>query len=117
MCRASGEFQCLGIFSFHYNAKLDDNLYLEDEYVTFRNSCTDQLSLAGWRLEDSQGNEYSFSQTIPAKGQLTLRTGPGKDTTEDIYWSQPKAVWGNSGDTLTVWDSAGKKVLEYAYPE
>lgn len=111
-----GEDFCFGIFSFHYNAKGNDNENLNDEYITFRNKCTGPLSLAGWSLSDSQNTRFTFSSlTVLPKAYLTVHTGSGENNGTDLFWGKSRALWDNDGDTVLVWDSTGKLRLNYSY--
>ncbi|MBU0530061.1 MAG: lamin tail domain-containing protein [Candidatus Aenigmatarchaeota archaeon] len=107
---------CMGIHNFHYNAKGDDNDNLNDEYVTLRNKCTYPVQITGWKISDERKTTYTFHQvTVMNKTTITLHTGSGDDTSEDVYWDKTIAVWNNNGDTLIMLDSDGNKMIEYSY--
>jgi len=107
---------CIGIYQFRYNAYGNDNENLNGEYVIFRNKCTYPVDVTGWTVQDSRETAYMFGELIvDPKTTLTLYTGSGTDTTEEVYWDRIHAVWNNDGDTLLMFDAAGNKMLEYAY--
>ena len=110
------EDYCLGIHRFNFNAPGDDNLNLNDEYVTFRNKCFHDISLEGYTLSDARGATFSFPPlTLPSKETITLHTGTGRDTGFDLFWGLSRAVWNNQGDTLTLKDTQGNILLSYSY--
>jgi micrococcal nuclease len=112
---SSSDF-CIGIHSFNYNAAGNDNENLNSEYVTFRNKCTEPVSVAGWVLKDSAGNTFTFpGVTVQNKSTITVRTGSGADSEADLFWGSDIAVWNNNGDTLLLWDSAGNLLLNHTY--
>jgi len=39
---------------FHYNAKGDDRMNLNDEYVTLKNTGEDAIDMTGWSLKTSE---------------------------------------------------------------
>jgi len=111
-----GDF-CMSIFSFHYNARGNDNENLNDEYVVFRNKCSSPVSLKGWMVKDKSGMDYVFPYfTIDNKTTVTLRTGFGTDNETDLFWGKTRAVWNNNGDSLLAMDSSGRVKLNYTYP-
>ncbi len=58
--------------------------------------------LAGWALEDSQGNRYVFpALTLHTNGAVTVHTRSGQNTVIDLYWGASAAVW-QAGETLTL---------------
>ncbi|KAB1188479.1 MULTISPECIES: lamin tail domain-containing protein [Haloferax] len=95
----------------------NDNDNLNGEYVTFRNDGDEALDLSGWTVSDAVGPTYTFADgtELDAGGTLTLHTGSGTDTADDVYWGRSSAVWNNGGDTVTVRDAAGRDVLSYTY--
>ena len=111
-----GEAFCLGIFSFQYNAKGDDNKNINGEYVTFRNKCFHPITLGGWVLQDEANNTFTFPEiTVQNKTRLTVHTGSGTNNATDLYWGKTRPVWNNAGDSLRAWDSQGNLMLEHEY--
>ncbi|MFH1978446.1 MAG: thermonuclease family protein [Candidatus Aenigmatarchaeota archaeon] len=107
---------CLGIYNFHYNAKGDDNENLNDEYIEFRNKCTHPIQITGWVLFDSKNTIYRVPNvTVMNKTIITVHTGTGQNTEEDLFWGLERAVWNNDGDKLTMLDAEGNGMLEYEY--
>ncbi len=107
---------CIGINYFHYNAKGNDNENLDDEFITFRNSCTYPVNLNDWILQDSANNTYIFSNFLLSnKTTVILHTGNGIDNETDLYWRKSRAVWNNNGDTLKMWNKNRDLILDYTY--
>jgi LysM repeat protein len=81
---------------------------LTTERVVLERTGDGELSLAGWRLEDEDGNVYNFPQlTLYKDGAVNLHTQAGQNTVVDLYWGLANAVW-RSGETVTLYDETGK---------
>ena len=111
---------CIGINYFHWNAQGDDCINLNDEYVTFRNSCSYSCDLKGWTIKDEANHIYTFpSFTLDENSLVTIYTGVGSNSNSKLYWANNvgtcKAIWNNDGDTLFLRNSAGALVLDYSY--
>ena len=81
---------------------------LENETLVIANEGSRQIQLANWRLEDSQGNVYTFEPFIlfGNGANVVLHTGPGTNTTSNLYWGLNFAVW-ESGEMVTMRDGDG----------
>lgn len=90
---------------------------LDLERVVIRNLMPTELSLAGWTLENGDGQVYTFPQvTIYVKeGAVSVYTKVGADTVLDLFWGQDASLWG-SGDAVTLRDSAGSVRAIYSVP-
>ena len=56
--------ECIHIANLHFNAAGNDNYNLNDEYVTFRNTCSYSIDITSWTVRDrSSYNSYSFPST------------------------------------------------------
>jgi micrococcal nuclease len=101
----------------HEDAYGNDNENLNDEYVVFENVGDGSMDLSGYTVTDSDGNEYTVPDgfTLGAGESFRLHTGSGTDTATDLYWGKSYAVWGNSGDTVYVYDDSGDFVLDWYY--
>jgi micrococcal nuclease len=95
----------------------NDNENLNDETVTFENAGDATLDLTGWTVSDAAGREYRFPDgfTLDPGDRVTLHTGSGTDSADDLYWGLGGAVWNNDGDTVTVRDADGEVVAERSY--
>jgi len=113
--------QCIYITNFHFNAAGDDNLNLNDEYVTFGNNCSYLIDMTDWTIKDETASHiYKIPQFILKENALfTLYSGSGINTNSALYWGRTEgefaAIWNNNGDTLFLRDSNGNLVLTYSY--
>jgi hypothetical protein len=81
----------------------DDHLAPEKERVTIVNTGTSAVDLLGWAVVDRAGHTYRFPATTVAAGrQVHVHTGIGTDTPTRRYWGRTRAVWNNTGDTITL---------------
>jgi len=114
---------CIGIDYFHWNAEGNDCYNLNDEYVTFRNSCSYSCDLTDWTVKDeSSRSSYSFPTfTLKSGATVILYTGCGTNTETELYWCSSgyscNAIWNNScsGDTLYLRNRRGELILDYHY--
>ena len=116
----SGGHRCIEITTIHYDAKGIDDQNENDEWVAFKNTCEQQISVKNWLLKDSSAsNSYIFGDiNVAAQATIRLHTGCGMDTLSDIYWQCPQkahAVWNNTGDEAMLFDSHGKLLSVYKY--
>jgi Lamin Tail Domain len=80
---------------------------LSNEVVLIKNSSAFNIPLAGWQLEDGQGNNYVFpALDLSPDGAINVHTGPGADTAIDLYWNRDASVW-QVGKTVTLRDDQG----------
>jgi len=89
---------------------------LADEKVTLVRQGTGELSLSGWKLEDSDGNTFVFPDLILYEnGAINVFSGAGMNTVIDLYWNKTRSVW-QEGETATLKDPAGKTQATYKIP-
>ncbi len=94
----------------------NDNDNLTEEYICLENRGAMAADLAGWRVRDAAGAEYTFPGFILASlGRARLRTGSGTDTATDLYWGRGSAVWNNDHDTAYLFDATGRLMDEWGY--
>ncbi|MFC6758068.1 MULTISPECIES: lamin tail domain-containing protein [Haloarcula] len=107
----------LVIEEIHADAAGDDRENLNDEYVVFGNDGDTDLDLTGWTVADEVDKTYEFPDgyTLAAGDSVTLYTGAGTDTDDELYWDYGSPVWNNAGDTVTVRNSEGDIVREETY--
>lgn len=74
-------------------------------------------SMAGWTLDDGQGQVYRFPSgfTLYNRGAVSVHTRTGTDTAIDLYWGATAAVW-VSGKSLTLRDSDGNIQSTFKIP-
>jgi LysM repeat protein len=89
---------------------------LETERVELFRTGDDELSLAGWRLEDGMGNVYTFPDlTLYKGGAINLNTRSGQDTVVDLFWGLTSPVW-SSGKAVSLYDSQNEMRSSYTIP-
>ncbi len=75
------------------------------------------VRLSGWTLSDEAGNVYTFPDfSLWGGGAVNVHTAAGSDTTTDLYWGQPEAVW-DVGEVATLRDADGTVIATYTVPE
>ncbi|MFP3854162.1 MAG: LysM peptidoglycan-binding domain-containing protein [Anaerolineales bacterium] len=72
-------------------------------------------NMAGWTLEDGEGNTYTFPAFTLHNGAVSVHTRSGTDTVIDLYWGRPEAVW-LPGSTITLNNSAGEVQSTFNVP-
>jgi micrococcal nuclease len=113
--------KCIDILCFHWNAKGDDCYNLNDEYVVFKDTCSQSIDMANWTVKDEAHHIYTFpSFVLESNAEVTLYTGCGTNTKTELYWCSSgmrcNAIWNNTGDTLYLRNANGELVLRYSYP-
>lgn len=89
---------------------------LANERVVIQHLGDGDVSLAGWRLRDSNGNEYRFPALILHPGaQVNIYTTSGDDGASALYWNRSVAVW-SSGEQATLLDASGEVQATYLVP-
>jgi len=75
------------------------------------------VNITGWQLVDGQGNTYTFTteRNLFSNGRLLIRTGRGPDTPQIVFWNRDEAVL-SPGDTLTLFDRAGRAQATFRVP-
>jgi len=74
-------------------------------------------SMAGWTLDDGQGQVYRFPDgfTLYNRGAVSLHTQAGTDTAIDLYWGLSSAAW-TSGKVMTLRDGNGDVQSTFTIP-
>ena len=89
---------------------------LSAEWVVVRNAGAESLSLAGWRLQDTDNNVFTFPNlTLNSEGAVQVHTIAGTNTVIDLYWSLSNPVW-ESGEEAQLLDPAGNVRAVYTVP-
>ncbi len=89
---------------------------LVDERVQVRNQGAQAVNLAGWTLEDEDGQRFVFPEVVLyPQGVLQVWTKAGTATVQDLFWGLTEAVW-RSGETATLRAPDGSIVVRYQVP-
>lgn len=73
------------------------------EFIKIFNDGNQSVSLGGWKLKDTSGKTFNLSGEIKAGEELSLS------------YSQTKIVLNNNGETIYLYDGAGKLIDELSY--
>lgn len=89
---------------------------LASEAINIGNDSDLAVNLQGWRLEREGGVAYTFGNLLlfPGSG-LKLHSGPGTDSSVDIYWNQPAGVW-TTGAVARLVNPQGNEVARLPVP-
>ncbi len=75
-----------------------------------------EVSLAGWRLSDEDGNVYVFPQLSLLEGSsVSIHTTTGLDSVTDLYWGLSFSIW-KPGEKISLNDSQGNLIAEFVAP-
>lgn len=90
---------------------------LDSEALVIANEGSRQIPLANWKLEDGQGNVYTFKPFIlfGQGARVMIHTGSGQDTTSDLYWGLSFPAW-ELGETATLRDADGTARATFTIP-
>ena len=89
---------------------------LESERVFITRTGDGELSLAGWQLEDEDGNTFTFPQLILFKdGGINVWTTSGSPNVIDLYWGLTAPVW-KAGERAVLRDAQGRIKDEFTIP-
>ncbi len=106
---------CIEIEKFNYDAEGNDRNNLNDEYITFKNVCNNNLEIKNWKIIDEANHYFTMDINLKTSEKITLHTGKGINNKTDIYWNSNIPVWNNDGDTLYVGDEKNQLVLIKRY--
>jgi micrococcal nuclease len=96
----------------------EDNL--NDEYIVLVNPNDIAIDLTGWILRDSStSHRYEFPNgtTLEANAELTVRTGCGEDSAQELFWCAGGPVWDNGGDEAFLLSPSGAIAATLEYKE
>ena len=108
--------QSLAIVTVHADAEGNDRQNLNDEFIVIENQSQNPIDLNGGTVSDTAKHRYLFANfTLGAKAQVTLRTGLGKLTEEELYWGSRTPIWNNEGDTILIRNAENDLMLSHVY--
>ncbi len=86
------------------------------EYVLLRRVGEGDLNLAGWALQNSGGEYYTFPDLILYKGgAVQVFSRAGSDTATTLFWNRTAPAW-KPGDSVTLLDAQGNIRASYTAP-
>jgi large subunit ribosomal protein L20 len=90
---------------------------VEGEYVRIVNGTAEAVDMTGWTLRD-EGAKHTFTFpafTLEAGAEVQIWTKSGDDDAANLYWSNNRAIWNNTGDTGVLLDAEGNEITRYSY--
>jgi LysM repeat protein len=88
---------------------------LEKEYVYLENT-GGVASMAGWTLDDGDGNVYIFPNfTLYTGGGVNVYTRVGTDSVINLFWGMGTTLWGG-GKVATLRDAGGAVQSTFEIP-
>jgi len=100
----------------NYDARGNDNMNLNDEYVMLENIGNGSIDINSWTIKDSGTSIYKFGRYILEPGStIYLFTGSGNDGEGRFYWGSSRSIWNNDSDTLYLRDREGLLIEIYNY--
>lgn len=89
---------------------------VENERVLIRHVGDEAISLAGWQLQDEDGNSFVLpSLTMFTGGAVTVYTRVGTSTVVELYWGLTDPVWAEGEKALLI-DPNGDVQAVYTVP-
>ncbi|MFU1783012.1 lamin tail domain-containing protein [Haloarcula japonica] len=114
---SSGSADDIEIADVHADADGNDHENLNDEYIVLENTGGSAVDMGGWTLADSADHTYYFPSgfSLGPGESVTIYTGSGSDSDDELYWGSSSAIWNNGGDTVIVETDYGETVISYEY--
>ncbi len=89
---------------------------VENERVLIRHVGDEEISLAGWQLQDEDGNSFTLpALTMFTGGAVTVYSRAGVNTVVELYWGMNKPVW-EEGEKAFLVDPNGGVQAVYTVP-
>ncbi len=89
---------------------------IDSERVLIRHVGQEELSLAGWKLRDADGNTFTFpALTMFSGGAVTVFSNAGPTSVVELHWGLEGAVW-QEGELATLEDPDGNIQASYTVP-
>lgn len=87
------------------------------EYVLIANNADIRVDMGGWYVEDAEGNRLNLGigRQIDVGKELKVHSSCGESTDEAVFACVESEVLDDTGDILTLRDSAGGEVAVFAY--
>lgn len=89
---------------------------LDTERVRITYAGQESVNLAGWQLQDGDGNVYTFPQlTLYSKSAVDLHNKAGINDVTGLYWGLDNPIF-TSGEVLTLLNSQGTTIDAFTVP-
>ena len=102
---------------FRFDPRGHDILHLNEEVVTLQNPSEEPVDMSGWRLRNERWNEYRFPEgfILGAGEWVTIHTGCGEDTAQDLFWCSAMPVWNDEYGEAYLALPTGRVVSSHTY--
>ncbi len=88
---------------------------INTEGIIIRNN-GNNVNLKDWKLSDSQGNTYTFTERILfSNGLVTIYSRVGQDTAIALFWNRTQPAF-EPGDVVTLTDNQGRVQGSFRLP-
>ncbi len=89
---------------------------VDTERVQIQYQGDTETSLVGWKLQDEDGNVFSFpALTMFSGGAVTVYTGEGTSSVIELYWGLDESIW-QEGEQAVLLDGEGNPRAVYTVP-
>lgn len=89
---------------------------LASERVLVKHVGDGEISLAGWKLRDSDGHEFTFPElTLFTDGAISIQTRVGNNTVVDLFWGLDQPIL-QSGEKIELLDASSSLISSYEVP-
>jgi hypothetical protein len=102
---------------FRYDASGDDARNLNGEEITLQNQGDETVDMTGWTLRNEKRVGYTFPEGFELRpgATVTVRSGCGDDTADELYWCSDREIWDNNKGAATLLSADGEKVDAHHY--
>ncbi|HDH44024.1 MAG TPA: hypothetical protein ENG66_01260 [Thermococcus sp.] len=84
-----------------------------DEYIVIKNTGTEPVNLAGWKIFSEGGQWYTFPSVVLEPGEsISVHSGP--EASGALIWTR-RYVWNNREDKAVLYNANGDVVDVYEY--
>ncbi len=106
----------LHITSFHANAKGDDRVNVNGEYLRVCNVSDRAVDLDGYRIAEQAGGSWKLPpMLVPPGHTFKIHSGKGQNQSDpsdqlSVYLGSDTPIWNNTRDRATLYDRHGRLV-------
>lgn len=88
----------------------------QNQKVVFHNLCSFDCELTNWQVKHEGRKKFVFPDFVLYNNKdVKVIVGGGKDSKEELFWTDEEHVWTSTGDSLFLRDSDGRLVLWESY--
>jgi endonuclease YncB( thermonuclease family) len=111
---------CIVIDSIESDAVGDDNKNKNGEWVELRNTCTQNVNMAGYLLKDNSASNYFIfpAFVLPSQKKVSIYSGCGQNIEDKLYWKCPEvrsSIWNNDHDNAYLYNELDVLIADFGY--